>query len=235
MSTPDDDDGQPYGVIGEASPPPCPSCGQTPDRGATVCRHCDTDLATGRKAVRTQTPLVREWEGGWPFRRRLAAFLICQVINVVTVVLSLALRGNAPVTAVGFVMASVLQAFALGTFDRLTLTRTAKGKVTLTKAWRVAFVPLAPATIRWREHESVTVRHSDIGCLEWGMLWVLLPTLLPALLWWWFAIRPGRVAVALCQNLGDPVTPLYLGTDVDRAEEIAETIRDVTGLPFNRS
>jgi hypothetical protein len=206
-----------------------------PDRGATVCRHCDTDLATGQKADRTQPPLTREWEAGWPYRPRMIAFIVCQVINVVTVILSLMFRGSAPVTVIGFVLAVTLQAFALGTFDRLTLTRTAKGKVTLTRAWRIAFVPLAPATIRWREHESVTVRHSDIGCLEWWMLLVLLPTVIPALLWWWFAIRPGRVAVSLCQNLGDPVTPLYVGTDVDRADEIAETVSEVTKLPLNRS
>src|SRR5437764_6370639 len=134
----------------------------------------------------------------------------------------------------GCIKAVTLQAMAQGTFDRLTMTRPAKGKVTLTRAWRVAFVPLAPTTIRWREHESVTVRHSDIGCLEWWMLLVLLPTLIPALLWWWFAIRPGRVAVSLCQNLGDPVTPLYVGTDVDRAEEIAAAVSEVTGLPYDR-
>ena len=34
-----------------------------------------------------------------------------------------------------------LQAFLCGTYDKLTLDRTAKGKVTMTTTWRYAFVP----------------------------------------------------------------------------------------------
>ena len=136
-------------------------------------------------------------------------------------------------TAGGWVMLTALQAFVLGTYDRLTLTRTAKGKVTLTKRWRVGFVPLAPKLIRWREHEGVAVRHSDVGCLEWAILFMLLPGIVLPVLCWWFAIRPGRVMVALTQNLGDPVSILYAGTDVGRATEIAETVRDLTGLPYD--
>ena len=39
----------------------------------------------------------------------------------------------------GFLVMAICQAFVLGTFDRLDLMRTTKGKVTLTQQWRVAF------------------------------------------------------------------------------------------------
>src|SRR5262245_21132854 len=128
---------------------------------------------------------------------------------------------------------SAMQAFVLGTFDRLDLERTAKGKVTLTQTWRIAFVPLAPKVIRWREYEGVVVRHSDVGLMDWWVFLVMLPTVLPALLFWWYAIRPGWVQVERAQNLGDPGTTRYAGTNTDRAIEIAEAVRDLTGLPYD--
>jgi hypothetical protein len=72
-----------------------------------------------------------------------------------------------------------------------------------------------------------------VGVLDWWVFFVTLPSVVPALLFWWFAIRPGWVQVALAQNLGDPVTPLYAGTSTDRAVEIAEAVRDLTGLPYD--
>jgi hypothetical protein len=163
----------------------------------------------------------------------MAGFFVFQALNVVTALMVFWERGSLPTTAFGWVMMSLLQAFVLGTYDRVTLTRTAKGKVTITKVWRVCFVPLPERVIRWREHEGVVVRQSDVGLVEWLILAILLPGILTAFLWWWFAIRPGRVMVALTQNLGDPVSILYAGTNTEQAKEIAEAVRDATNLPYD--
>ena len=40
------------------------------------------------------------------------------------------------------------------------------------------------------------------------------------------------VKAALCQTLGDPVMPLYLGTSRERAEEVARTVSEATDLPW---
>jgi hypothetical protein len=250
------DDGRAYGVFGEKPVPPCPECGKPLPDDAPTCGHCNWVRAAGRVLPKTYVPFDRTWEAGWPLSWRFAAFLACQVLNVVTALLILRERGSLPTTAGGWVMMTALQAFVLGTFDRLSLTRTAKGKVTLTKTWRACFVSLTPKVIRWREHEGVVVRHSDVGIFDWVIclsllmggvgpclfyltidhlyaIQFLLSGVVLGAIFWWFAIRPGRVTVALTQNLGDPVSILYAGTDVDRATEIAEAVRDATGLPYD--
>jgi hypothetical protein len=227
------DDGNPYTVIGGKPIPRCPECdARLPADDAPTCGRCGWDRAAGRKRPKTYPPLALSWEAGWPFRARVIAFAVCQVINVATVALALAVEGRALTTVLGFVFAVAVQAFLIGTFDRLDLTRTTKGKVTLTQRWRVAFWPLESKPLRWREHEEVRVLHAEPGLAEYVMLIVLAPTVIPAVLWWWCVIRPGHVKAALCQNAGDPVTPLFLGTDVGRAEEIARAVSAATGLPW---
>jgi hypothetical protein len=228
-----EDDGNPYTVVGGKPIPRCPACdARLPADDVPHCDACGWDRAAGRKLPKTYAPLHHTWEAGWPLSARVAAFVACQVINVGTVAFALAMEGRALTTAGGFVVAVVVQAFLIGTFDRLELTRTAKGKITLTQQWRIAFWPLPTKTLRWRGHEELRVMHAEPGLMEWWMLIGLAPTVIPAVAWWWFVIRPGHVTASLCQNLGDPVTPLYLGTNVERAEEIVRTVGEVTGLPW---
>jgi hypothetical protein len=152
-------------------------------------------------------------------------------LNAATALLLLWKRGVLPTTVGGWVAASAMQGFVFGTYDRLTLVRTSKGKVTLTKTWRVCFVPLTPQAIQWRDYEGIVVQRRNAGLLEWLMLLMLIPGIILPILWWWYVIRPGQVIVALTQNLGDPVCKLYSGTNEARAEEIAQAVRDVTQLP----
>ncbi len=227
------DDGNPYTVIGGRPIPRCPECdARLSADDAPRCEQCGWDRAAGRKRPKTYPPLALTWEGGWSFNARVAAFVICQVVNVATAALVYAVEGRAVTSAGTFVVSVLCQALLLGTFDRLDLRRTARGKVTLVQQWRVAFWPLEPRTLRWREYEEVRVLHAEPALAEYFMLVVLAPTVLPAALWWWFVIRPGHVKAALCKDLGDPVTPLYLGTDAGRAEEVARAVSEATGLPW---
>ena len=241
-----DDDGNPYTVVGGKPIPRCPECdARLPADDAPCCDRCGWNRAAGRKLPKTFAPVHRTWEAGFSLRTRSIAFAVCQVINVATAALIFAVEGRAVTTTAGYLLSVLSQAFVLGTFDRLDLIRTAKGKITLTQQWRIAFVPLAPKTIRWRECEEMRVIHEESGWMEWllffqlfssGLLilfYLFQPTLIIiAGFWWWYVILPGRVKVALCQNLGDPVQPLYLGTDDNRAEQIAREVSEVTGLPW---
>jgi hypothetical protein len=228
------DDGNPYTVMGGKPVPRCPECdARLSADDAPACDRCGWDRAARRKVPKTFVPIHRTWEAGWPLRTRVIAFVVCQGLNVGTVVLAIAVESRALTTVGGFMVAVICQALLLGTFDRLDLTRTAKGKVTLTQQWRVAFSPLPPKTLRWREHEEIRVLHAEPGALEWVMfLGLLCTTLIGGLVWYWYVIRPGHVKAALCKSLGDPVTPLYLGTSMERAEELAREVAEVTGLSW---
>ena len=69
---------------------------------------------------------------------------------------------------------------------------------------------------------------STAGAMEWLMFFVLLPGIVLPFLWWWYAIRPDHVTVALTQNLGDPVWILYAGTNQERAKAIAGAVHKLT-------
>ena len=228
-----EDDGNPYTVVGGKPIPRCPECdARLPAEDAPKWESCGWDRAAGRKLAKTFVPVNRTWEAGWPLQARAIAFVVCQAINVATAALIYHVDGRAVASAGGFVVMVVVQAFLLGTFDRLDLVRTSKGKVTLTQQWRIAFWPLETKTLRWREHEEIRVMHAEPGVMEWVAFFVLLPSLPVAVAWYWFVIRPGHVKAALCKDLGDPVTPLYVGANAERAEEITKVVGTVTGLPW---
>lgn len=226
-----EDDGQSYGVFGEKPGPVCPSCRRPMPDDAESCEHCNWNREAGRVLPKVHAPFSQTWEAGWSFRSRCALFLICQLLNVATALLLIWGRGEMPTTIGGWLAVSAMQAFVLGTYDRLALSRTSRGKVVLTKTWRVCFRPLTPRAIRWREYEGIVVQRRNAGLLEWLMVLLLVPGIILPILWWWHVIRPGRALVALTQNLGDPVCQLYAGTNEDRAEEIARAVSDLTHLP----
>ena len=229
-----EDDGNPYAVVGSRPVPRCPECdARLPAEDAPACDRCGWDRSAGRRLPKSFTPIHRTWEAGWPLTFRLTAFAACQVLNVGTAWFIYAQTGRAVASTGGFLVMIVCQAFVLGTFDRLDLVRTTKGKVTLTQQWRIAFCPLTPKTLRWRECEEIRVLHAEPGCLEWVMFFGLLTsTVIGGLLWYWFVIRPGLVKAALCKDLGDPVLPLYPGANAERAEEMAREVSAATGLSW---
>src|SRR5207244_3646472 len=109
------------------------------DAGAEVCRHCDFDFASGQRITRTYEKLTREWESGWPYKKRLNLFFILQGLNLVTVIISVSLSGSVPVSIFGGLLNVALQAFLCGSYDRINLDRNTRGQVRLTRTWRFGF------------------------------------------------------------------------------------------------
>src|SRR5262249_2674933 len=78
-STAHHDDGKPYPLTG-GEQPRCPNCRKVLAPNAVLCVACGFNLATGEKAVQVYEPLVRRWEAGLPFGRRMAIFLTAQCV-----------------------------------------------------------------------------------------------------------------------------------------------------------
>jgi hypothetical protein len=229
-----DGEDEPYAVIGEKPVPRCPSCdGPFPD-GLPACPKCNFDRAARRRVPRVYAPFDRTWEAGLPFLVRFAAFLACQAVNVGITWFVVGFADEVTRAFGGWAVIASLQAFLLGTYDRVRVTRSRKGAVAITKTWRYFFIPLPSRELDWRDADQVGLRHDDVGWLEWLMcLQLLTYGIIPGVLWWWYAIRPARVAAVLTRDGGSVVHSLYTGTDTEKAEEIAEAVRDVTGLAFN--
>ncbi|MBI3411439.1 MAG: hypothetical protein HY040_24185 [Planctomycetes bacterium] len=178
-------------------------------------------------------PLAKSWDTLWPLATRRKFFFAMLTLNVVLLPVGWLLFGSLPASLSAVVLNSLLQAFLIGTFDRIDLVRKANGKVSLTRTWRVAFCQLQPTRIRWSEFESVGSRKIHEPHFEdWyvGLL-LLLGGLIPGILWYWFVIRPERIEVIMFKDHGFPDTVLYRGVDESKVEEVAQTIMDVTGLP----
>ena len=58
---------------------------------AVLCLRCEFNLQTGEKPVKVYDKVEREWESGWPYRKRLRLFLAgqCLVLGLVAVVVLL--------------------------------------------------------------------------------------------------------------------------------------------------
>jgi hypothetical protein len=229
----EDDDGQPYDLPPEENPKrKCEECGKLIDETAVVCIHCGYDARAGRKTERTFAPIDREWEAGWSFQTRLTIFLVMQAVNVATLVFSLSVDGSVPVTLFGIVLSVALQAFLVGTYEKLRIRRNKKGQVEITIQWRVCFIPLAATKVDWRKNEGVAFGHYDAtSVVDWFMLFLLFGAgCIGAVLFWWLILRSDRFFAALTRDRGYPDTYLYRGMNEKQAKEITQIATDVTGL-----
>jgi hypothetical protein len=227
----DEDDGQPYRAAGAASEAHecCPSCKRLLPAGAILCNHCGFNRQTGTTLQRVHEKAEYEWEPSPAFAVRFGVFLAVQGIAMgATIAVAMAEGG----LAVAWLAGALLFAYLLGTFPRLHLTRTKKGRIRLRRIWRIAFIPLAPSEIRWSEYSEVLVTHGhETGFLDWLIVLFLVPfCLIPAILWWFYVINPDHYDVVLTQIHGAGGVLVFRGRDQAAAHEIASTIRKVTGL-----
>lgn len=230
-----EDDLNPYTVTGDAPTKRCPECDKKVDARVQICVHCGFNFASGERTKRVFQIVERTWENGWPWDRRLLLFIGLQVMNFITLVAML-IGGHGSVGFSLVLLTVGLQAFLCGTFDKLTLTRTAKGKVTLTTTWRYAFIPRPPQPIKWKQYDAVTiVQSNDFDLVDWAMALILLSyCIVPGLLFWWFVIRPDKYTVFLCRDHGFPETAIFRTSNEERAREIMHAVSDVTTLPIQQ-
>jgi hypothetical protein len=227
----DEDDGTPYEVAG-GELPRCRKCRKELAPDAVVCVACGYDQRRRKKHVREFQPLARRWETNWPLARRLTVYVAVQSGSLVLggmVALSLGVLGG---FLLSWVYAGLLLAFLLGTYDRLDLQRDSRGRVTVTRTWRLGFVPLAPQVTEVRGFEGVVHgQWHDAGFYEWFLFFWLLPAaVVPALFWWYYVINKSTYHVALARDHGHPDVYLYRGRSEEQMRDIDATVRDASGL-----
>lgn len=229
----DEDDGKPYSVTGDAAHKPCLNCRKPLPLGALLCNHCGFHQQTGETLERVYKKVDKEWEAGGRFQVRLSVFLAAAGLATVASLIVGFVDGYSVALLVSWLIGSFLWAFVVGTYPRLNLTRSKVGQVRFSKTWRCCFVPLRTADIRWRGCAGIAiVRSGHADLWDWLTLFLLAPWgLIPAFAWWYYFVRPDQLDVALTKEHGSVVTLLYRGRDEAMANEIAATVRSVTGLP----
>jgi len=221
-----------YGLVA-ADSKPCPDCRKQLPLDAKVCIHCGFNLETGKRPVKVFEEVNKTWEAGWPLERRRNLYVIWQGITLAANLVGAASTGQWAAFLVPWFCFSVLLTFVLGTYDRLDFTRDQRGRVRLTRTWRIFFFPCEPETISLRDYEGVTTGPASNNLMDWTVCLILLPTVFFAVLWWIFVVSKSNFHVSLTQNHGFPEMTLYKGANESRVKEIATTLQEVAGLPYS--
>jgi len=231
----DEEDGKPYLLQG-GEPRYCPQCRGELEGDVILCVRCGYDLVRKEKTQRKYQPIQRTFSPGWPLQKRLTVFLL---IAFATGALSIsaASTGVPARTALGsWALFCGLMAFLLGTFDRLELTRDRRGRVRLLRTWRICFIEWPTREINLAEFNGLSAFVTTTsGCAEWFVcLTLLIPFVIPGLIWWWQVLRRGAWELSLTRDHGYPAVILYRGHNEDYVVELARAIEDAAYLPFQK-
>jgi hypothetical protein len=214
----------------------CPQCQKELKPGAVVCVACGYHLHERKKLVKTYEPLKRSWETDYTLKQRLTTFGVLLALTLVGGGLATSAGAETGVFVGSVLLFIVLGSFLLGTYSRLELERSGRGKVWLTKAWRACFVPLTPRPLNWRVHEEiVTGRAREVQFWEWLVFFSLLTSgIIPGIVWWYFTMHKIRFHAALATDHGYPSVYLFDGWSEAQMKDIAHTVADATGLPLEQ-
>lgn len=231
----DEEDSSPYGVEG-ADEVKCPECCFMLPPGSVLCVRCGFHLKKRKKITKTYQPIERVWETNASYPTRLTVFGLCEAVFGALGLVGVFWGGAALGMFIGsFLGLTMMLAFLFGTFDRIHLRRDSRGRVELTKTWRVAFFAQSPRTIDVRGYEGiVSGQHRDVSAWEyWIFFFLFFFAVVPGMIWWYLAIYKVTYHVSLSRDHGFPSQILYSGWSEAQMREIAYTLRDASGLPYD--
>jgi hypothetical protein len=223
-----DDDGTPYGVS-EKLNYRCQECGRVLHGEVVLCPSCGFNHATGQKVERVYEPVARKWEAGLPYERRLRLFIVTQVVMVFLAAVTSWATGSMFSVLPGWMLIAGMTAFLIGTYDRVELTRTRRGKVSLKHTWRFCFVEQATRTLPLGQFEGITFGKShDPSFWDWiGFVLLLTCGVLPGIVFWYYCIYSEMFFVALTKDHGHPEHTLYRGWNESHMRDVHDTVRAV--------
>jgi hypothetical protein len=231
----DDDDGPitGYAVPAEVPTRVCAGCAKRVPVVDVICTQCGFNSQTQTTTERVYEKINRSWEVGWSLDRRIMLMLILFGFDALSTLVSWWSGATFVPMIVGLSLIIGLQAFIVGTYDRIKVTRSAKGGATVSKVWRVAFIEQPVYKYRWKEYDSIRYgKEHELTAIDYWLLIVLaIQLVLPAILWYWFVLRPDRSYIAFCKHHGAIDTYLYRSTNDEQAQDLARTLATATGLP----
>jgi DNA-directed RNA polymerase subunit M/transcription elongation factor TFIIS len=229
----EEDNGNPYTVTG-ADERRCPECTKVMAADAIVCVACGYHLKKRRKIAKTYDPIDRQWETNYPLGVRLILFGLIAISTLVSGILGVVVAAGLP--AFGFFLTWLYFngtiAFLLGTFDRIRITRDRRGRVQLTKSWRLCFVPARETVLDVQGYGGITAgSYSEVSVWEWMIfLQLLIMLIIPGGIWWYLVIHKLIWRVALTQDHGYSAYLVYQGRSEVQMKEISHTLAAATGL-----
>jgi energy-converting hydrogenase Eha subunit A len=231
----EEEDSSPYTVEGDEDVK-CPKCCFMLPHGSVLCVRCGFHLQERKKLIRSYQPMEREWETSASYVTRLLAYSGCLAVGLVLGLIGVFWGGADLGVFIGaFLLLAAMLAFLIGTFDRIHLTRDARGRVKLTKTWRVAFHPLKPRSIDvWSYEGIMSGRHRPVSPWDsWILYFLIVFGIIPGIIWWYLVFYKITYQVALSRDHGFPEYTVYSGGSEKQMKEIAYALRDASGLPYD--
>jgi len=231
----DEEDSSPYVVEGGVEVQ-CPGCCLMLPPASVLCVRCGFHLKKRKKVAKSYQPMDRDWETNASRRKRLTIFWSGVVVALVLGLTGVLGAGaDLGVFAGSFLVFTMMMAFLLGTFARIQLTRDSRGRVRLTKTWRVFFFARQPEAIDPRGYEGISSGvHRDVTFWDYFIcLSLFVSGIIPGILWWYFTFYKVTYHVSLSRDHGYPAYILYSGWSVTQMQEIAVVLRDATRLPYH--
>jgi hypothetical protein len=237
----DEDDGLPYSVSGSGLKE-CPECRNELPLDAVLCVHCGAELGMTEgkrtKRKRTYTLIDETFHEGFPPKTRMTMFLAMQVLNVLftfglTKATSVEFNGVAIGTALfALLINGGLQAFILGSYSSLRVQRNAKGKGTLTRQFRICFLPRPPVVVDWKPHAGVDrLIMNNATLVGWVVcLYLLGMGCLPGILFYFLELSPERYDVHLANTYRGVEEIIFRSRKLEQADRIVSLVADATGL-----
>jgi hypothetical protein len=227
---------KPSYVVHEMDDRPCPECGQRLPRQAVLCVACGYHLQTGAKLETTYERFETEWTRGLPLLPRLVVFAAVECLFLPALLVDDLFFG-----VVVLFGAAVFWAVFFGTFYEVTLVRNTRGKVWLTKRWRVCFLPAFRTVINVRAYRRVLLDYAHgFDLVDWlivalgfgfgvigGFMYLVIMQNASG------GSAPGVHTLVLEEESGDRVT-VWRGWSHTKMTEILEDLREVAGLEFGR-
>jgi hypothetical protein len=230
----DEEDSSPYLVEG-ADDVKCPKCTMMLPPGSVLCVRCGYHFKKRKKIAKTYEPIQREWETNATLQKRLKVFGICVAIILVTGLIGVFMEEVSFTVFLGSLLgASAMLAFLLGTYDRILLTRTERGRVQVTKTWRVCFMENQPTTVDAHGYEGISSgQHRTVTSWDFLIFCLLLVSgIIPGIIWYYFVFHKITYQVSFSQNHGFPAYLVYSGSSETQMQEIAYALRDATGMRY---
>jgi len=231
----EEEDGSPYGVDG-ADEVKCPKCGLMLPPGSVLCVRCGFHLTKRKRIAKTYQPIERTWETTCSLSARLTLFGICEAAALTLGLIGVFEGGaNLGIFIGSFLVLTAMLSFLVGTFDRIHLTRDTRGRVRLTKTWRVCFVARQPKAIDVRGYEGIlSGRHRAVSPWDsWLLYFLIIFGIVPGIIWWYLVFHKLTFHVSLSRDHGFPECIVYSGWNEMQMKEIALTLRDASGLHYD--
>lgn len=234
-SSEDPEDSLPYAVT-DSGEILCPKCNQQLPADAVLCFQCGLNFQTGERVRRTHKVVNHHWvESMLPHTRKMLAFLWSGAILVTLFALwqfeSMSLGG-----LIGWAIFGIPQVLLLlGSYGELVLTRNRKGQVRITRKFRLGFVTLSEVHHLPEGHEGLKCSiRSSMGFFEWVvMLLLLVPTIVPGVVFYFLVMHRPYVVIALTRHSGRQESILFRTRNENQGRDIGQTVHKITGKPLD--